>query len=181
MSTSNFYTKNIDSIYAVELNNEFEYDILIEDIREKLITNEEYNFSHEDGSDYDRNYEGNIFANGGVSFNFCDVSVNISIDTIIRAGYYTGANFDYDVTVTIEDEEIDWFDYYGSIENVCSYWIEQYNNKGLAELHKTNLVYKIENTVTELIDFVESVYKQYSTELAIQERFSNGETIYTVA
>ena len=155
MSAPNFYKKNASNYFAFQ-DREMEegYEFLINDIRDAL---EELGYeSIDEKSDMSRNYSGMIIAQKVFSKNIW----TISIDVIIRNGYYTGTNLDYDVHLIKETT-----DYYNFEEG------------NWEEIHFPEYIKKI---LDREINKLEKKYAKLSD--SVLERtalFSNGEALYS--
>lgn len=101
MSTPNFNKKNASKYYAVELQDEYDYDVLKENLH----------FEFQDTADFwENNGEGKVVAQIVKCFNNWEITFNI----IIRSGYYDGANLDWDVIVKDTRDYTEY--YYGDYE-----------------------------------------------------------------
>lgn len=148
MSTPNFSKQNASKFYAIELQDDYEY--------EDLVGNLQYAFGIENKTDKwdgNRNYEGKIISQLDKNLG----NYNVCFDIIIRSGYYSGANLDWNVMITDENS---WDKYeYGYYED-------------------KNLPKYIHNYVTSKIKSIEKVFAQNSMPLYCKGIFSNGEAIY---
>jgi hypothetical protein len=150
MATSNFHNVNATHIFAVELENEFDY--------EDLVYNLESEFNnHSDFSDYGksdpnglRSFPSKSLGSFGNSVTIEDDEVEIFVTPVIRSGYYEGCN-------------LDWY---------VRYYVNGYEDY----TYKSHP--RIQTLVEVYTNFIENVYEQYSQPLGVTARFSNGETIY---
>ena len=89
MSTPNFYNKNAGKVYACKIEEEFDYEDLIMNLRAEI-----------EGVDVDkwenglRSYEGRIIKEIEVSKGKWGAIISV----IIRNAYYSGVNLDWEVT-----------------------------------------------------------------------------------
>ena len=103
-----------------------------------------------------RDFPGLIF--GEISNYFMideDDEERITINLILRSGYYDGANLDYNIDGVSVD---DWFDSEG--------------------FYDKDIEKEMEDWVDKTCDIIESVYEKYSNAYVIVYKFSNGETGY---
>ena len=150
MATSNFHNVNASHIFACSLENEWDF----EDLKDNLT----YEFKNLDGFDTLTKSDPSELRSFP-STSICSVSRqhiynNFSLDVIVtivaRSGYYEGCNLDWHVTLYVNGYQDDT---YADDANVL----------------------RISN---EYVDFIETIYSQYSEPLGVTARFSNGETIY---
>ena len=150
MATSNFHNVNATHIFAVQLEDEWDY--------EDLVYNLESEFNiHNDYSDYGksdpnelRSFPSRSLGSFSDSLTIGDDEVEVFITPVIRSGYYEGCNLDWHIRLYVNGYEDDT---YADDANVL----------------------RISN---EYIEFIENIYSQYSEPLGVTARFSNGETIY---
>lgn len=110
MGTCNFYAKNTNGIYSLELNDEFYYTSAVYNIRSELI---KFGYTDHIGFTSDRNFAGRylshkiesidlpIYFNNGWE---AMASFYLEIIPMIRSGYYHGGNFDFDISINGENE-----------------------------------------------------------------------------
>jgi len=105
MGTCNFYAKNTNGIYSLELNDEWEYEDTIDNVRCDL---KKLGYDEHEGWTNDRNFAGRYMAhkteridlpiyfnNGWEGM----ASFYLEIMPMIRSGYYHGGNFDFDISI----------------------------------------------------------------------------------
>jgi hypothetical protein len=150
MATSNFHNVNATHIFAVQLEDEWAYDDLVDNLES------EFNI-HNDYSDYGktdpnelRSFPSRSLGSFSDSLTIGEDEVEIYITPVIRSGYYEGCNLDWHIRLYVNGYEDDT---YADDANVL----------------------RISN---EYIEFIENIYSQYSEPLGVTARFSNGETIY---
>jgi hypothetical protein len=153
MATSNFHNVNASKVFAV--NDEYDYEF--EDVKSSL----EIKFwNHEDYTSYvekDR-YELRSFPSRTVStlskwIEIGEDSVEVSITSVIRSGYYEGFNLDWFTTINVNGSEDDSFA----------------DNE------------EVKKIIDSFVEYIENIYAIYSEPLNVVGRFSNGETIYEKA
>ena len=105
MGTSNFYAKNTNGIYSLELNDEWEYENTIVNVRCDL---KKLGYDEHEGWTNDRNFAGRYMAHKTeridlpIYFNNgweAMASFYLEIFPMIRSGYYHGGNFDFDISI----------------------------------------------------------------------------------
>jgi hypothetical protein len=174
MATSNFHNVNASKIFAVEIEEEFDYDDLIENLTSEFSAKESFRSGGSDEHEL-RSYPSKVLGSLFKSANFGDIEVCTQISLIVRSGYYSGVNLDWQLKHTVCGEEVS----VGDFKDVADYWSRL--NKGLVTIQSKNAEKWAEKTAEELIAEVEKVYKDFSTPLDVVARFSNGETIYKKA
>lgn len=150
MATSNFHNVNATNIFAVQLEDEWEYDDLVSNLESEFA-------SHTDYSDYGKSdpYELRSFPSKSLgSFSNSvivgDDDVEIYVTPVIRSGYYEGVNLDWHVR----------------------YYINGYED----DTHSDNI--EISTMINVYVEFIERIFRQYSEPIGVTAIFSNGETIY---
>jgi hypothetical protein len=173
MGTSNFHNVNANQIFAVKLEDEWDYydlkDNLLHEFK-KLDYDERKNERPEDEL---RSYPAVVLCLQSKFKKINDVEVGVSIRVIIRNGYYEGCNLDW-----LTNEYIN-----GNWQNTIEVTeIAEALNEEIEEDERVKTISEfqsfIETTKNELITEVEKVFQEFSTPLKIKARFSNGETIY---
>jgi len=183
----NFHYEEVskcDSCDSENLNKEYKSveDFEVEDFKDNIkdsLQNSKYDFRPDVGNNSHnlRSFEGTILGSVIEDKTILNVSIEVQITCILRSGYYEGANLDWEITHYIDGYEHDVLDF--AIDEWEHNALQEYN-QGLVSIQRKNAKSYIENTTNELVEFVESIYKQYSTELGVVARFSNGETMYAV-
>jgi hypothetical protein len=150
MATSNFHNVNASKIFAVELENDFDYEDLVDNLES------EFN-NHTDFSDYGksdpnelRSYSSKSLGSFSNSVTIGDDEVEIYVTPVIRSGYYEGCNLDWHVSLYVNGYQDDEYADDTLVTAICEGYVE----------------------------FIENIYSQYSDQLEVAARFSNGETIY---
>jgi len=150
MATSNFHNVNATNIFAVQLEDEFDY--------EDLVCNLEFELNnHSDYSDYGksdpnelRSFPSKSLGSFSNSLNICDNNIEVFVTPVIRSGYYEGCNLDWHVRYYVNGSEDESY-----------------------ESHP-----RVQTLVESYVDYIENIFNQYSHPLGVTARFSNGETIY---
>ena len=183
MGTSNFARGNSSRLFAVEIQEEWDYEDLKENLNSEFKNNKNFDtfntlvgFVSEKNSN--RNFEGNIILNittKDKEYKLLGGNFYLKFGIIIRNGYYSGVNLDWqcDVITPIEefehDEEIIIDGYsYDISDNQASIYNERLNNWKEKEINK-------------YVEIIEQILSEHSTELNVVAQFSNGETIYEKA
>jgi hypothetical protein len=152
MATSNFHNVNASSIFAVQLEDTYEYDDLISNLTSEFNSHRDYsNHSKSDPNDL-RSYPSTSIGGFSNSVIIGDDEVSVFVTPVIRSGYYDGCNLDYHILYYVNGYEDDFYEHYDDTF--------------------------IQSLVYEYVDFIENVFSQYSTPLGVTAQFSNGETIY---
>jgi len=108
MGTCNFYAKNTNGIYSLELNDEWDFEDTIINVRFAL---NKLRYHTHDGCTNDRNFSGSFMAHKSESIDFpiyfnngweAMASFYLEIIPMIRSGYYHGGNFDFDISINGE-------------------------------------------------------------------------------
>ena len=136
--------------------------------RERL---EDIGGEHDDKSDGDTHYIG--------AFNFskwyADVLVELRFHLYYSAGYYEGANLDYDIEV------YNGFEYSDEIENTLESIFEYSKNLpvGMQKIQAKNTLKWIEKVKAETSEKIENLFSEMcDNRLELVGTFSNGESIY---
>ena len=149
MAASNFHNVNASHIFAVQLEDEYEYDDLIDNIKSGLKETGEFNLLTKSDPNDLRSYPSTGIGSLDTYVEDSDGNgIVVTITAVVRSGYYDGVNLDWHVH----------FEEYGeTIEHLLPQ----------AELEKNRLV-----------EMVEYVFSEYTQPLGVTASFSNGETIY---
>lgn len=150
MATSNFHNVNATHIFAVQLEDEWAYDDLVDNLESEFSKHSDYyDYGKSDPNEL-RSFPSKSLGSFSNSVTIGDDEVEIYITPVIRSGYYEGVNLDWHIRLYVNGYDDDT---YADDANVL----------------------RISN---EYIDFIETIYSQYSEPLGVTARFSNGETIY---
>ena len=150
MATSNFHNVNASHIFAVELQDEYDYQDLVDNLESEFSTNIDYSdYSKSDPNEL-RSFPSKSLGSFNNSIEIGEEEVEIYVTPVIRSGYYEGCNLDWHVRYYVNGYEDDTYESHPRVQTL----VEVYTN------------------------FIENVYGQYSQPLGVTARFSNGETIY---
>jgi hypothetical protein len=149
MATSNFHNVNASHIFAVQLEDTYEYDDLIDNVKYSLKETGYFNLLTKSDPNELRSYPSTSI--GSLDSYVEDSEGNgiyIQITAVVRSGYYDGVNLDWHLH----------FEEYGETVEHLLPQAEQEQNR--------------------LIELVETVFAEFSTPLGVTAQFSNGETMY---
>jgi hypothetical protein len=149
MATSNFHNVNASHIFAVDLQDEYEYDDLIDNVKYALKETGEFNLLTKSDPNELRSYPSTSIGSLDTYVEDADGNgICITITAVVRSGYYEGVN-------------LDWHPHFEEYGETIEHLLPQ------AEIEKNRLV-----------GLVEYVFAEFSTPLGVTAQFSNGETIY---
>lgn len=179
MATANFSTTDISTIYAIDIEDDFTWEDTIEKMRKVL--SDKYDIDFCEGVDSD---EIGIITH---SLPWMEVSFEVKL----KSGYYSGANFDVEVT---------WQDHFGQFMGDIailddsgrypSHWIMQsiadalwnmsaYSSKGMCSLQAPNQIKAVRKLIDEKLPELEAILAKHSDHnLRVAGVFSNGEAVY---
>lgn len=181
MATGNFYNKNANNIYAIFQENE--YDVFIYDaVKENIFSDlEAYTKKSKAYLGYSNKYymDASLIEVVSITDEVAGVPFTVSIEVLMRAGYYDGANLDYEINYNVESVEFDDLsDAFQAYIDVATYDFDM--SKGLATIQAKNASNRLEAMSEELVENVEKILKENCTNiLQVSARFSNGETWYS--
>ncbi len=192
MSTANFYTENADSIYAVKLKDEFEYEgckqYLLEKIQEVFNKYAEDKTNNEEwfdssGLDYhaktvaslyfDKDY---VRCNNGY--------VYIRYDIGFRSAYYEGYNFDFKRTIEIDGTEFDLEDISITLlqEHLDISYYYWHSHIPPSDKYTGWIVNYITKTCVDTEQKLNKIFADICEHnLSVFAHFSNGESVYVEA
>jgi hypothetical protein len=150
MATSNFHNVNATNIFAVQLEDEYDYQDLVDNLESEFGTNLDYSDYGKSDPNELRSFPSKSLGSFSNSVEIGDDEVEVYVTPVIRSGYYEGCNLDWHVRYYVNGYEDDTYETHPRIQTL----VEVYTN------------------------FIENVYEQYSQPLGVTARFSNGETIY---
>lgn len=170
MATSNFHNVNSSKIFAVELEDEWDYDDLLSNIKYSFDNNGKYDISETGEDPYElRSYPSRMLLSVEDSYGDLEEGfLTIKVCVIIRSGYYSGVNLDW---VCFFDYDDSYEEFEDLVESM------KYNDVYLTEEQKQEILKRRE----DLIEYVEKQYEKLTIPLNVVARFSNGETIYEKA
>lgn len=175
MGTCNFYAKNTNGIYSLELNDEWDFEDAIENVRFAL--NKFRYYTHE-GWTNDRQFAGKFIAYKIESIDLpiyfnngweAMASFYLEIFPMIRSGYYDGGNFDFDISIIGEIGNFDFNDldmdlkdlaYSELFEIIYSDRWHFFHDEKLEEMAEN-----WENTCESILHLIESEYSELLNEI----------------
>ena len=150
MATSNFHNVNATNIFAVQLEDEWEYQDLVSNLESEFNTNLDYSdYSKSDPNEL-RSFPSKSVGSFSNSIEIGEDEVEVYVTPVIRSGYYEGVNLDWHVRYYVNGSEDETYESHPNIQTLVGVYV----------------------------NFIENVYEQYSQPLGVTARFSNGETIY---
>ena len=150
MATSNFHNVNATHIFAVQLEDEWAYDDLVENLESEFSKHSDYyDYGKSDPNEL-RSFPSKSLGSFSNSITIEDDEVEIYITPVIRSGYYEGVNLDWHVRLYVNGSEDDTYSDDARVSVIANDYIE----------------------------CIEDIFEQYSQPLGVTARFSNGETIY---
>jgi hypothetical protein len=150
MATSNFHNVNASHIFAVQLEDEFDYEFLVENLESELNNHSDYSDYGKTDPNELRSFPSKSLGSFSNSTIIDDDEVEVYVTPVIRSGYYEGCNLDWHVR----------------------YYVNGYEDETY-ESHP-----RIQTLVESYVEYIENIFNQYSQPLGVTARFSNGETIY---
>lgn len=193
MGTSNFAYK--DTLYAVEIEDEFCHESLAEsihDLMSELGTNAKAKNKNieldiypldkptwsKSNSRLERNFSSKVFGEVRVKSTFMGIDLDLTLEILVRNGYYEHVNIDYDWQLDIEgiesceDEDaayiLDWLD----VDHLPA---------GLVAMNTKNLDKRLDAMKALALEAYHHIGKYLGTEYNMTARFSNGETMFAKA
>jgi hypothetical protein len=172
MATSNFHNVNASAIFAVPLEHEFDYEDLVCNLESELSNNPDYvDYGKTDKNEL-RSFPSRTLGSIRKYHQYKDFYVEVCVTPVIRSGYYSGVNLDWNVDYTINGDIYD----IDELENGIGY------NTALpiSKIKAYSLLAekKAEKLKNEIVEKVESIFSDYSDRYGVTAVFSNGETIY---
>jgi hypothetical protein len=158
------------------MNEHDDVEDFVYDIREVADNSRPFGiqYSKEDGSDRDRNYNASNLFSYRMSKWYGDLEVEVQIVAKMVSGYYEGASLDFEFTIF---DGYEFSDSDNSVENLfsnnCSCM-----NQGLLKIQQRHAEVWVDRAKEQLIALTEQVFEQVSMPLRVVATFSNGETIY---
>jgi hypothetical protein len=172
MATSNFHNVNASAIFAVPLEHEFDYEDLVCNLESELSNNPDYvDYGKTDKNEL-RSFPSRTLGSIRKYHQYKDFYVEVCVTPVIRSGYYSGVNLDWNVDYAINGDVYDM----DELENGIGY------NTALpiSKIKAYSLLAekKAEKLKNEIVEKVESIFSDYSDRYGVTAVFSNGETIY---
>jgi len=150
MSTSNFHNVNATHIFAVQLEDEWAYDDLVENLESEFSKHSDYyDYGKSDPNEL-RSFPSKSLGSFSNSVTIEDDEIEIYVTPVIRSGYYEGVNLDWHVRL----------------------YVNGYDDDTYSDDARVSVI------ANDYIEFIEDIFEQYSQPLGVTARFSNGETIY---
>lgn len=137
-----------------------------------------------DGSYYHRNYGGTKLAEITADTLFYGRNIRMTIDVIMRHGYYDGINIDQQINVETDFLNYSWDDYESAeIDNMADAIIDEYAGcriatKAQLTCHRNAVIKRLQALEEVLWQRYEELVSPYCEEYRVAVRFSNGETWY---
>jgi hypothetical protein len=150
MATSNFHNVNATNIFAVQLEDECDYEDLVENLESEFSKHSDYYDCGKSDPNELRSYPSKSLGSFSNSVTIEDNEVEIFVTPVIRNAYYEGCNLDWHVRL----------------------YVNGYDDDTYSDDSKTLEV------INNYVEFIENIYSQYSHPLGVTARFGNGETIY---
>ena len=180
MGTGNFASGNSDRLFAAEIEDEMDYEDLVCNLRSELKaaaernTFDTYEKDDSEEADSNRSYYGKVIAKiTGKSKKYKRLGFfYLKFGIIVRSGYYSGVNLECEVVNDCtgecirHDEDIVLSDYYFDL-----------TNKQLSMYNKFVNDWK-EKEINLMVEQIDKILSENSTELNVVARFSNGEVMY---
>lgn len=177
MATSNFYNVNASKVYAATIEDEWEYEDLIGNIKAEFEkTPYHFRSGGKDNNEL-RSYPSSVIGSITKTKQYKDFEVSVTLTIVVRSGYYGGANLDWSLEYEVEGEDTDNTEDFARILEYQMDW----NYEGKAKQFAGYAEKWAEKAREEVINYVEGIFEQYTTPLKVAARFSNGETIYEKA
>jgi hypothetical protein len=172
MATGNFHNVNASKIFAAEIQEDFEYEDLKDNVKSELGLTD---YRAKDESEL-RSYPSSVLGSLREQKHYNNFTVTVQVDVIARSGYYSGCNLDWQLTYDVDGWDVDStedFPYY--IERATGFSVKN------AERHALWAERWAKKKADEMTSLVEEKFGQLTEPLVVVARFSNGETIYQSA
>jgi hypothetical protein len=200
MATPNFSYHNANNVYAVHGFDDFTPKLLQDEVREALKDNKELFVKDIEEYDGDRTYPAMMYSEINREFEFCGVSVCVSVELGIRAGYYGGNNLDFNIKVECGnawswiDPYYYWhnsnspYEYSDPCELAGDFWDDVIEcsvsdlvgiSKGVMVMNKGRFARRLAYEINGMMELANGLCKKLcEAEYACVGIFSNGEAIY---
>jgi hypothetical protein len=172
MATSNFHNVNATHIFACSLENEWDYEDLVDNLTYEFKTHADWYDGNKSDPHECRSFPSRVLGSLTKDFSYNDFSLEVWVSPVIRSGYYEGVNLDWNAHYFINGNECDLDD----IDRMLEYDTDYSPSKRKA--YSLLVEKKAEKLRDELVEVTENIFEQYSDKLGVTARFSNGETIY---
>jgi hypothetical protein len=172
MATSNFHNVNASAIFAVPLENEYDYEDLVCNLESELSNNPDYvDYGKTDKNEL-RSFPSRTLGSIRKYHQYKDFYVEVCVTPVIRSGYYSGVNLDWNVDYTINGDIYD----IDELENGIGYNTALPISK--IKVYSSLAEKKAEKLKNDIVEKLEALYNNYSDRYGVTAVFSNGETIY---
>ena len=157
MATSNFHNENASAIFAVQLEHEFDYDDLVDNLKSELNNDPDYvDFGKADKNEL-RSFPSRTLGSIRKYVQYKDFYVEVCVTPVIRSGYYDGVNLDWNVDYLINgDAQYDNTDFY--IDDIAQYGSM---SKSKATKYAKLAEKKAEKVKNQRVEKVESIFSDY--------------------
>jgi hypothetical protein len=174
MATSNFHNVNASAIFAVDLEHDFDYEDLVDNLKSELNNDPDYvDYGKTDKNEL-RSFPSRSLGSIRKYHQYKDFYVEVCVTPVVRSGYYSGVNLDWNVDYSINgDAQYDNNDFY--IDDIA--WYGKISKSKAIQYAKL-AEKKAEKLKNEIVEKVESIFSDYSEKYGVTAVFSNGETIY---
>jgi hypothetical protein len=172
MATSNFHNVNASAIFAVPLEHEFDYEDLVCNLESELSNNPDYvDYGKTDKNEL-RSFPSRTLGSIRKYHQYKDFYVEVCVTPVIRSGYYSGVNLDWNVDYAINGDIYD----IDELENGIGYNTALPISK--IKVYSSLAEKKAEKLKNDIVEKLEALYNNYSDRYGVTAVFSNGETIY---
>jgi len=172
MATSNFHNVNATHIFACSLENEWDYEDLIDNVDSELGSIKGYS-TYTKSDPYElRSFPSRSICSIERDFQYKEFSLEVVVTAVVRSGYYEGCNLDWHVWYGINGYQSDL----DEIEGALEYGPNLSKSQRLAYSLLANK--KAVKITDEIVEEVEKVFSNYTDKYGVTAQFSNGETIY---
>jgi hypothetical protein len=172
MATSNFHNVNASAIFAVPLENEYDYEDLVCNLESELSNNPDYvDYGKTDKNEL-RSFPSRTLGSIRKYHQYKDFYVEVCVTPVIRSGYYSGVNLDWNVDYTINGDIYD----IDELENGIGFNTALPISK--IKVYSSLAEKKAEKLKNDIVEKLEALYNNYSDRYGVTAVFSNGETIY---
>ena len=172
MATSNFHNVNASAIFAVPLEHEFDYEDLVDNLESELSNNPDYvDYGKTDKNEL-RSFPSRTLGSIRKYHQYKDFYVEVCVTPVIRSGYYSGVNLDWNVDYAINGDIYD----IDELENGIGYNTALPISK--IKVYSSLAEKKAEKLKNDIVEKLEALYNNYSDRYGVTAVFSNGETIY---
>ena len=172
MATSNFHNVNASAIFAVPLEHEFDYEDLVDNLKSELSNDSDYvDYGKTDPNEL-RSFPSRTLGSIRKYHQYKDFYVEVCVTPVIRSGYYSGVNLDWNVDYTINGDIYD----IDELENGIGYNTALPISK--IKVYSSLAEKKAEKIKNEIVEELEALYNNYSDRYGVTAVFSNGETLY---